>query len=250
MFRTRQRRCLESAARQQHNLHRCRCRCSARRACRCHRSRRVRQEFAGAWLSPERESVVSIDQCAIRGSRRSNPATYTGLLDPIRNAFAKANGVKPALFSCELRRGLPELQRPGVIYTELAMMAGVATTCEECDGKRFDASVLEYHLGGSDISEVLAMSVTEAGSSSAPARRDAAAPRSSSGSPTSGSATSASASHSRRCPVASVSGSSSPPHGQEGCDLRPRRADHRPALRRCRAAARPPRPARRCRATR
>ena len=110
-----------------------------------------------------REGVVSVDQGAIRGSRRSNPATYTGLLDPIRSAFAKANGVKPALFSANSEGACPNCNGAGVIYTDLAMMAGVATTCEECEGKRFDASVLEYHLGGRDISEVLAMSVTEAG---------------------------------------------------------------------------------------
>jgi len=109
-----------------------------------------------------REGVVSIDQGSIRGSRRSNPATYTGLLDPIRNAFAKANGVKPALFSANSEGACPSCNGAGVIYTDLAMMAGVATTCEECEGKRFDASVLEYHLGGRDISEVLAMPVTEA----------------------------------------------------------------------------------------
>ncbi|RCW43309.1 excinuclease ABC A subunit [Halopolyspora algeriensis] len=106
--------------------------------------------------------VVSIDQSAIRGSRRSNPATYTGLLDPIRKAFAKANGVKPALFSANSEGACPTCNGAGVIYTDLAMMAGVATTCEECEGKRFGASVLEYRLGGKDISEVLAMSVTEA----------------------------------------------------------------------------------------
>jgi excinuclease UvrABC ATPase subunit len=109
-----------------------------------------------------RDGVVSIDQAAIRGSRRSNPATYTGLLDPIRKAFAKANGVKPALFSANSEGACPNCNGAGVIYTDLAMMAGVATTCEECEGKRFQASVLEYHLGGRDISEVLAMSVTEA----------------------------------------------------------------------------------------
>src|SRR5215211_4106830 len=109
-----------------------------------------------------RDGVVSIDQGAIRGSRRSNPATYTGLLDPIRKAFAKANGVKPALFSANSEGACPNCNGAGVIYTDLAMMAGVATTCEECEGKRFQASVLEYHLGGRDISEVLAMSVTEA----------------------------------------------------------------------------------------
>ncbi|MGW0815688.1 ATP-binding cassette domain-containing protein [Streptomyces viridiviolaceus] len=111
---------------------------------------------------PAAEGVVSIDQTAIRGSRRSNPATYTGLLDPIRKAFAKANGVKPALFSANSEGACPTCSGSGVIYTDLAMMAGVATTCEDCEGRRFQASVLEYRLGGRDISEVLAMSVTEA----------------------------------------------------------------------------------------
>lgn len=106
--------------------------------------------------------VVSVDQGAIRGSRRSNPATYTGLLDPIRKAFAKVNGVKPALFSANSEGACPTCNGAGVIYTDLAMMAGVATTCEECEGKRYQAAVLEYHLGGRDIHEVLAMSVTEA----------------------------------------------------------------------------------------
>lgn len=109
-----------------------------------------------------RDGVVSIDQGAIRGSRRSNPATYTGLLDPIRKAFAKANGVKPALFSANSEGACPHCNGAGVIYTDLAMMAGVATVCEECEGKRFQAAVLEHHLGGRDISEVLAMSVGEA----------------------------------------------------------------------------------------
>ncbi|MGP3683669.1 ATP-binding cassette domain-containing protein [Streptomyces sp. IBSNAI002] len=111
---------------------------------------------------PAGEGVVSIDQSPIRGSRRSNPATYTGLLDPIRKAFAKANGVKPALFSANSEGACPTCNGAGVIYTDLAIMQSVATTCEDCEGKRFDASVLEYHLGGRDISEVLAMSVTEA----------------------------------------------------------------------------------------
>jgi excinuclease UvrABC ATPase subunit len=111
---------------------------------------------------PAGTGVVSVDQAAIRGSRRSNPATYTGLLDPIRNAFAKANGVKPALFSANSEGACPNCNGVGVIYTDLAMMAGVATTCEVCEGKRFDASVLDYHLGGRDISEVLAMPVDEA----------------------------------------------------------------------------------------
>src|SRR5271165_3871218 len=109
-----------------------------------------------------RDGVVSVDQAAIRGSRRSNPATYTGALDSIRTAFAKANGVKPALFSANSEGACPTCNGVGVIYTDLAMMAGVATTCEQCEGKRFDASVLEYHLGGRDISEVLAMPVAEA----------------------------------------------------------------------------------------
>jgi excinuclease UvrABC ATPase subunit len=111
---------------------------------------------------PADAGVVSIDQGAIRGSRRSNPATYTGLLDPIRKAFAKANGVKPALFSANSEGACPTCNGNGVIYTDLAMMGGVATICEECGGKRFQASVLEYHLGDRDISEVLAMPVTEA----------------------------------------------------------------------------------------
>ncbi|MFD5120081.1 ATP-binding cassette domain-containing protein [Streptomyces sp. NPDC058385] len=108
------------------------------------------------------EGVVTVDQAAIRGSRRSNPATYTGLLDPIRKAFAKANGVKPALFSANSEGACPTCNGAGVIYTDLAMMAGVASTCDECEGKRFQASVLDYHFGGRDISEVLAMSVAEA----------------------------------------------------------------------------------------
>ncbi|MFG3038184.1 ATP-binding cassette domain-containing protein [Streptomyces sp. NPDC048330] len=109
-----------------------------------------------------RENVVSVDQTPIKGSRRSNPATYTGLLDTIRNAFAKANGVKPALFSPNSEGACPTCNGAGVIYTDLAMMAGAATTCEDCEGKRFEASVLEYRLGGRDISEVLAMPVDEA----------------------------------------------------------------------------------------
>ncbi|GAA2927091.1 excinuclease ABC subunit UvrA [Streptomyces mexicanus] len=111
---------------------------------------------------PAGADVVSIDQSPIRGSRRSNPATYTGLLDPIRKAFAKAGGVKPALFSANSEGACPACNGAGVVYTDLAMMAGVATTCEECEGKRFEASVLEYKLAGRDISEVLAMPVSEA----------------------------------------------------------------------------------------
>jgi excinuclease ABC A subunit len=109
-----------------------------------------------------RDAIVSVDQAAIRGSRRSNPATYTGLLDPIRKAFAKANGVKAALFSANSEGACPTCNGAGVIYTDLAMMAGVASTCEDCEGKRFQADVLEYTFGGKDISEVLAMPVVEA----------------------------------------------------------------------------------------
>ncbi|WSV61901.1 excinuclease ABC subunit UvrA [Streptomyces sp. NBC_01013] len=111
---------------------------------------------------PAGEGVVSVDQSPIRGSRRSNPATYTGLLDPIRKAFAKENGVKPALFSANSEGACPACNGAGVIYMDLAMMAGVATPCEDCEGKRFQPAVLEYKLGGRDISEVLAMSVAEA----------------------------------------------------------------------------------------
>jgi len=111
---------------------------------------------------PAGADVVSVDQGAIKGSRRSNPATYTGLLDPIRKAFAKANGVKAALFSANSEGACPNCNGAGVIYTDLAMMAGVATSCEVCEGKRFQASVLEYHFGGRDISQVLAMSVAGA----------------------------------------------------------------------------------------
>src|SRR5690606_4781793 len=111
---------------------------------------------------PADADVVTVDQSPIRGSRRSNPATYTGLLDPIRKAFAKANGVKPGLFSANSEGACPTCNGAGVIYTDLAMMAGVATTCEECEGRRFQASVLEYTLGGRNIAEVLEMPVSEA----------------------------------------------------------------------------------------
>ncbi|CAM5562323.1 UvrABC system protein A OS=Streptomyces fumanus OX=67302 GN=GCM10018772_39030 PE=3 SV=1 [Streptomyces fumanus] len=111
---------------------------------------------------PADENVVFVDQSPIRGSRRSNPATYTGLLDPIRKAFAKASGAKPALFSPNSEGACPACNGAGVVFTDLAMMAGVATTCEECEGRRFQASVLEHRLGGRNISEVLAMPVTEA----------------------------------------------------------------------------------------
>ncbi len=111
---------------------------------------------------PAGADVVSVDQSPIKGSRRSNPATYTGLLDPIRKAFAKANGVKPALFSANSEGACPTCNGAGVIYTDLAMMAGVAAPCEDCEGKRFQPSVLEYRFGGRDISEVLSMSVDQA----------------------------------------------------------------------------------------
>jgi excinuclease UvrABC ATPase subunit len=110
----------------------------------------------------KRDEVVVIDQSAIKGSRRSNPATYTGLLEPIRKAFAKANGVKPALFSANSEGACPTCNGAGVIYTDLAMMAGVTTTCEDCEGKRFDSSVLDYRFGGLNIAEVLDLPVTDA----------------------------------------------------------------------------------------
>ena len=151
---------------------------------------------------PAGDGVVSIDQGAIRGSRRSNPATYTGLLEPIRKAFAKANGVKPALFSANSEGACPTCNGAGVIYTDLGIMATVATTCEECEGKRFDASVLEYTLRRSRHQRG-ARDVRHRGRAVLRRRRGAhagRARRSSTGSPTSGSATSASASRSRRCP--------------------------------------------------
>jgi excinuclease UvrABC ATPase subunit len=109
-----------------------------------------------------RDGVVTVDQTAIHGSRRSNPATYTDLLEPIRKAFAKANGVKPALFSANSEGACPTCNGAGVIYTDLGMMAGVTSTCEDCEGKRFQASVLEYRLGGKNIAEVLDLSVADA----------------------------------------------------------------------------------------
>ena len=160
-----------------------------------------------------RDGVVAVDQAPIRGSRRSNPATYTGLLEPIRKAFAKANGVKPALFSANSEGACPNCNGAGIIYTELGIMATVESICEVCEGNRFEASVLEYKLGGRDISEVLAMSVTEAEEffGDGEARKFLQRTRSSTGSPMSGSATSASASRSPRCRGASGSGSSWPP---------------------------------------
>ncbi len=110
----------------------------------------------------EREGVVTIDQGAIKGSRRSTPATYTGLLDPIRKAFAKANGVKASLFSANSEGACPTCNGAGVIYTDLAMMAGVQTVCEDCEGRRFDGSVLDYRFGGRNIAEVLEMPVDDA----------------------------------------------------------------------------------------
>jgi len=109
-----------------------------------------------------RDGVVTVDQTAIRGSRRSNPATYTGALDSIRVAFAKANGVKPALFSANSAGACPACNGAGVIYTDLAMMAGVTTVCEECEGRRFQASVLNYRFGGLNIAEVLDLSIQDA----------------------------------------------------------------------------------------
>ncbi len=109
-----------------------------------------------------RDGVVAVDQSPVRGSRRSNPATYTGVLEPVRKAFAKANGVKPALFSANSEGACATCHGAGVVFTDLAMMAGVASTCEDCEGRRYDASVLEHRLGGRDISEVLAMPVSQA----------------------------------------------------------------------------------------
>jgi excinuclease UvrABC ATPase subunit len=109
-----------------------------------------------------RDGVVTVDQTSIRGSRRSNPATYTGVLDPIRSAFAKANGVKPALFSANSEGACPACNGAGVIYTDLGIMAGVSTVCEDCEGKRFQASVLNYKLGGRSIAEVLDLPVNDA----------------------------------------------------------------------------------------
>ena len=123
---------------------------------------------------PPGAGVVSVDQTAIRGSRRSNPATYTGLLDPIRKAFAKANGVKPALFSANSEGACPACNGAGVVYTELGFMDTVSTPCEECEGKRFQAAVLEYTLGGRNIADVLALSVAEAAEFFGPGSEDAA----------------------------------------------------------------------------
>jgi len=110
----------------------------------------------------KREGVVSVDQAPIRGSRRSNPATYTDMLEPIRKAFAKTNGVKPALFSANSEGACPTCNGAGVIYTDLGMMAGVTSVCEDCEGRRFQASVLEYKLGALNIAQVLDLPVDEA----------------------------------------------------------------------------------------
>ena len=196
-----------------------------------------------------RDGVVTIDQGAIHGSRRSSPATYTGLLDPIRKAFAKANGVKPALFSANSEGACPNCNGAGVIYTDLGIMASVATTCEECGGKRFDASVLEYTFGGKDISEVLAMSVSEAeaffgdGEAKVPAAHKILDRLADVGLGYLTHRPAADHAVRRRAPAAQAG---HPPRRQ-GRRLRPRRADHRPAPRRRRAAARPARPDRRLR---
>ncbi len=198
-----------------------------------------------------RDGVVSVDQAAIKGSRRSNPATYTGLLDPIRKAFAKENGVKPALFSANSEGACPNCNGAGVIYTDLAMMAGVAAPCEVCEGKRFQAEVLEYRFGGKDISEVLAMPVLAAreffasgkgknalraqdpdrarrGRARLPQHRPAAADA-----------------VRRRAPAPEAGHADGRETLSPGRGVRPRRADRRPAPRRRRAAARPTRQARR-----
>ncbi len=194
-----------------------------------------------------RDGVVVIDQGAIRGSRRSNPATYTGLLDPIRKAFAKANGVKPALFSSNSEGACPTCNGAGVIYTELGFMDTVESTCEECEGRRFQASVLEYTLGGRNIAEVLAMPVTEAerffgnGEARTPAAQTIL-----------GRLAEVGLGYLRLGqPLTTLSGGErqrlklATHMAEKGERLRPRRADHRPAPRRRRAAARPARPARR-----
>ena len=201
---------------------------------------------------PAGAGVVSIDQGAIHGSRRSNPATYTGLLDPIRTAFAKANDVKPALFSSNSEGACPTCNGNGMIYTELSFMETVATPCEDCGGKRFQAAVLELRLGGLNIAEVLDLPVAEAhaffgeGEARTPAAASILARLEDVGlgylklgqpltDPVRRRAAAAQARH---------------PHGREGRHLRPRRADHRPPPRRRRQSARPARPARRRAASR
>ena len=167
-----------------------------------------------------RDGVVVIDQGAIKGSRRSNPATYTGLLEPIRKAFAKANGVKPALFSSNSEGACENCNGAGVIYTELGVMATVESTCEVCEGKRFQAAVLEYTLRWEEHQRG-ARDVGRPGRGVLRRRRGRRRPRtrSSAGSPTSGSATCISASRSPRCPAASGSGSSWPAQMAEKGDV-------------------------------
>ena len=170
------------------------------------------------------DDVIVVDQSAIRGSRRSNPATYTGLLDPIRTAFAKANGVKAALFSANSEGACPNCKGIGLVYTDLAMMAGVASVCEQCEGKRFTPEVLTYKLRGKDISEVLAMSVDRgAGVLHRPARPATILDRLADvglGYLALGPA----ADHAvRRRAAAAQAGH---PHGREGVHLRAGRADH------------------------
>ena len=197
----------------------------------------------------EQDDVVVVDQGAIKGSRRSNPATYTGLLEPIRKAFAKANGVKPALFSANSEGACPACNGAGVIFTELGVMATVESTCEECEGRRFQASVLEYTFGGKNIAEVLAMPVAEAlaffgdGEADDPggAQGPRAARRRRARLPQPGPA----ADHAvRRRAAAAQAGH---PDGREGRRLRPRRADDRPAPGRRREPARAAGPAGRLR---
>ena len=196
-----------------------------------------------------RDGVISVDQTPIRGSRRSNPATYTGLLDPIRTAFAKANGVKPALFSANSEGACPTCNGAGLIYTELGFMDTVATTCEECEGKRFQASVLEYRLGGKRHQRG-ARDVGDRGAGVLRRRRGAHAGRARHPRPARRRRARLPqprpAAHDavRRRAAAAQAGH---PDGREGRRLRPRRADHRPPPRRRRAAARPARPARRLR---
>ena len=198
---------------------------------------------------PAGGGVVSIDQGAIRGSRRSNPATYTGLLDPIRSAFAKANDVKPALFSANSEGACPTCNGAGVIYTDLAMMAGVATPCVDCEGKRFQASVLEYTLGGRNIGEGT-RDVGDRGRRVLWRRQGAYARRARHPQSARGRRTRIpqprSAAHDavRRRAAAAQAGHA---HGREGRRLHPRRADDRPAPRRRRTVARLARSARRFR---
>ena len=196
-----------------------------------------------------RDGVVTIDQAAIRGSRRSNPATYTGLLDPIRTAFAKANGVKPALFSANSEGACPTCNGAGVIYTDLGMMAGVSTVCEDCEGKRFQASVLKYRLGGLNIAEVLDLPVEgrrpvlrrRQGAHAGRARDPAAHGRRRARLPAARPAAHDAVGRRAAAPQARDA------HGCRRRRLRPRRADHRAAPGRSRAAARAAGPAGRLR---